>query len=661
MTFRLVTLDFETRSQANLKRVGAWRYCEDPTTEVLTLCWRVNGDRFNWVPGLDVDDLAVLAEDPDVIFVAHGAQFEKAAWRKIMMPTYGLPDVPNERWIDTQASCAYKNVPLGLDEVSRVLNLETQKDMDGSRLTIAASKLDKKTGMYPPLDMERITNYCHTDVDAEVELHGRVGNLSKQERQVWLLDQDINERGIKIDLDFVDKAQQIVDDASIPLLAEFHDITGIKPTQRAKYLAWLEDHGLTLSDMKKETVEEYLDGEASKFAFDGLHDDVRRSMMIKKLVGGAAVKKLGTMRDMACADGRARGLLQYHGAGPGRWAGRLLQPQNFPRGTLDKIKDVDMVDLVVEAIMSGDHEFVRTMVGEPIEVVTSGLRHALIAEKGKLLNAGDFAGIEARVVLALAGQHDKAAMMAAGKDVYLDMAEDIYNVPHGTFNKDMHPQERVVGKCTVLGCGFRMGARKFQERYCPDRPLEFAEGVIKAYREVWAPEVPKLWLGLEKAARETVWSGNPHEAYGIQFRMEGEWMTARLPSGRKLWYFHAEKCRQEMPWSTEEDPDVRAVWRYWAKKNGKWIPIYMHGGVLAENVVQAIARDLMVDAMFKCRDNNLPIVLTVHDEILVEHAASLNSKPLLTQIMEDTPQWGRELRIPVSVECWKAPAERYRK
>jgi DNA polymerase bacteriophage-type len=664
--FYEVTADFETASQCDLKKCGAWRYAEDPTTEVLCLNWKVKGDRASWVPGLPIDDLYALAEDPNAIFVAHNAQFEKAIWRNIMVPIYGLPDIPNERWIDTMASCAYKNIPLGLDEAARVLQLETQKDMDGSKLTLACSKLGKD-GYYAPRDINRIVDYCFTDVDAEEELHERVGNLSRDERRVWLLDQKINERGIKIDLDFVDAAQRIVDDASVPLLAEFKEITGgLKPTQRAKYLEFLSDNGLKLSDMKKDTVEEYLDGDTAQFAFDGLPPEIERSLRIRQLTGGAAIKKLSTMRSMACADDRARGLLQYHGAGPGRWAGRLLQPQNFPRGTIDKIKDMNMVDLIVNAILSGDHEYVRAMVGEPIEVVTSGLRHALIAEKGHKFVSGDFAGIEARVVLALAGQHDKAALMAAGADVYIDMALRIYNQPLFDVTNKMlcdkfkaeHPEWRQDGKNSVLGCGFRMGAVTFRSRYCPNQPIEFAQNVIRAYREDWAPEVPKLWKGLEVAARETVWSGLPHEAYGVEFRMEGEWMTARLPSGRKLHYFHAEQCRQEMPWSTEDDPDVRATWRYYAKKNGKWVAIYMHGGVIAENVVQALARDLMVDSMFKCEAENMPIVLTVHDEILAE-VQSCISKKTLHQIMEDTPKWGLDLRVPVSVESWEG--DRYRK
>jgi DNA polymerase bacteriophage-type len=649
VVFRLFTLDFETASKADLKMVGSWRYAEDPTTEILCLCGALQDWKLEWTPANDGDerfyDLQTLARDPEVIFVSHGTQFEKAIWRTKMVGSYGFPDVPDTRWIDTMASCALKGIPLGLDEASKVLQLDVRKDVEGRKITLAASKSDK------PRDIARIIQYCHTDVLAEIELHGRVGNLPKEERRIWLMDQTINQRGVKVDLEFVRACQRVVKKALRPLLKEFLDVTGLKPTQTQKVREWLSTNGLSIPNLKAGTIEEYLDDAFATFAFEDLDPKVKRVLEIRQLTAGAAVKKLNRMEAMVCSDGRARGLLQYRGAGTGRWAGRLLQPQNFPRGTV-----YTDIDTKVNAIMGGDLERLE-QIGEPISVVTSSLRHALVADCDRTFLSGDFSGIEARIILALAGQLDKVDMMASGQDVYLDMAETIYDVPKGTFNKKDHPEQRQDGKNTVLGCGFRMGPETFHKRYCPQRPIEFAERTIKAYREEWAPNVKRVWYDLENAARETVWTKKPHEAYGVRYSIEDEWLVGRRPSDACQYYFHPTPDRQEMPWS-KEGSDVRRAWYYWAKKFDKWTKVWMHGGILAENVVQGLAWDLLCDAMLKCGDNGLPVVMTIHDEIVVEPRAGTELK-VLTDIMQDRPRWAIDMKVPVAVEGWVG--ERYRK
>ena len=669
---RWVLLDFETASACDLEKSGSWRYAEDPTTDILCLGYSL-GSPFPclWVPPYIDEALLALALDPDVIFIAHNAGFEKAIWRRIMVEVYGYPDIPNSRWHDTAATCAYRHLPLKLDDVARVLDLDQQKDMEGSKHVRSLSKPNKAGYLdRSPEALQRVYSYCPQDIRTEIALWRSQGALPVGERNVWLLDQRINERGVRLDLPFIRAAQKIVDGASVPLLAEFSDLTGgLRPTQRDKFMSWCHAEGFSVPDMRKETLAAIL-GDIDDPTEDGapdedfmytldMPDNVRRALSIRQLVGSASIKKLVSMEACIGADGRARGLLQYHAAGPGRWAGRLLQPQNFPKGTIRIGKAAPDPELAADAIMTGDWEYVEALLGPAVEVVVSSLRHAIIAGIGRYLVVGDFAGIEARVVLALAGQYDKCALLASGKDVYLDMAEDIFAVPHGTFNKKEHPRQRDTGKCTVLGCGFQMGAVTFRRRYCPDQTPEFAEKVVKAYRTVWAPEVPKLWKGLEVAALQTVLTGEPHSSHGCEYRMEGEFLTCLIPSGRKLWYFHPQVCRKEMPWSTREDPDVRLAWRYYAKKLGRVVAVDAFGGLLTENVVQALARDLLVAAMFKCEKNGMPIVLTVHDEIVAEPLTADADPGTLEQIMCDTPPWGRALQIPVAAECWSGG--RYKK
>ena len=666
---RAAVLDFETASACDLKAAGAWRYAEDPTTDVICASVTIKpaGERFLWTP----DDAAAtarlraLAEDEDVIFVAHNAGFEKAIWRKIMMIVFGMPDIPNSRWHDTMATCAYRRLPLDLEKAAHVLGLPSQKDTEGSKITLGLSKVNK-AGFYDrSMDkLNRVYSYCMQDSRTEDALLDEIGYLPPGERDVWLLDQKINERGVRIDLKFVEKCRTIIANAQAPLTAEFKRLTGgLAPGQVAKVREWVESQGYWLPDLKKETLARVLntmEGEDATADLDqnlpdlpAMPPNVAAAMRIRSRLGSASIKKLKRMAQCAGSDGRARGLLQYHAAGPGRWGGRLLQPQNFPRGT-----GKHDPSLAVPALMTGDYEYVQTLLGDPTEVVANSLRHALVANKDRAFVAGDFAGIEMRVVLALAGQHDKTELLATGKDVYLDMADDIYQLPKGTLTKK-DIEKRTIGKNTVLGCGFQMGGETFRRRYCPDRTLEFANEVVQTYRKVWAPEVPKVWYAFDDAALETVLTGEPHEAYGVEFEIDGRWLTARLPSGRKLWYFNPTPRRKTMRWSTPENPDVRMAWTFQTMKMGHWVTVDAYGGIITENVVQGLARDLLVHAMFSCEREGMPVVLSVHDEIVAEPLAKDAEFATLKEIMEDSPEWARHMRIPVATEGWVD--ERYRK
>lgn len=667
MKFALI--DFETASACDLKKCGAHVYAADPTTEVLCLGVTIDGDDpfvmgdMSWDNG--ETDLQRAAADPTVTFIAHNAGFEKAIWRHIMVPVYGWPDIPNDRWHDIMASCAMKGLPLKLERAAMAMHLHAQKDTAGSKLTIGLSKPNKKGYLdRSPASLQRVMTYCKDDIYAELELHRAVRGLGADERRVWLLDQTINERGVRLDMDFVSAAQQVVDQATVPLLREFRELTGMEKLASPKLLTWANERGANIPNLQKETLAKYLgveDDEEDSIAGDeedqiedeqfSLPFDCRRALEIRSTLGSASIKKLVAMRSCCGADGRARGLLQYHGAGPGRWAGRLLQPQNFPRPTT-KVGgfNADPVELV-SAIQSGDAGYVEAIFGNPIAAVASSLRHAIVASEGNLLTVGDFATIEARIVLAIAGQHDKTALIASGQDIYVDMAQTIFDRP---VDKKRDPELRQTGKNTVLGCGFQMGWKKFRSRYAQDKDEEFARRCIDAYRKDFAPMVPKLWYGLEAAAVGAVLRGKAHEAYGIVYKVEEGWLTCRLPSGRRLWYREPEIRNVAPPWN----PLVpRPVLHYRQWKKGMWMTVQSYGGMLTENVVQATARDMLVHSMFTCEKENLPIVLTVHDEVVID--APGDNASLLRDIMTDQPQWVKNLQVPVDAECWSA--SRYRK
>lgn len=661
-----VVLDFETTSAVNLEVAGSYRYWEDATTEILTLRWVTDGGRRGgWKPGEPGDDLRSLAGDPVVRFVAHNAAFEMNGWRQQMAPVYRFPDVVDSRWEDTMAVCAHRALPLALDRATKVLGLPAEKDLAGRRLTLSLSKPNKK-GIYlarTPDVMEKVDAYCDGDVAAEASLDARLGKLTRGERSVWLLDQAINRRGVRLDMPFVRAAQQVVERASVPLVAEFQELTGTEPSKVKKVMEWVQGRGVNLPNLQKATILAALNAEDSEddeapeaVGIEEIADPVaRRALEIRSIIGSASIKKLYAMSRCVGGDGRARGLLQYHGAGTGRWAGRLIQPQNFPRGVVKldagtKNERAPDPEFVVQSILTADPDYVAAVLGDPIEVVLSSLRHALIPAQNHAFAVGDFAGIEARIVLAMAGQHDKTALLASGVDAYCDMAASIY----GWAVTKANVAERTVGKCAVLGCGFGLGWKSFKRKFAPNLPDEDCQKAVETYRKVWAPCVPKLWYGLEDAAAKAVWDGGRREAYGVVYERVDGFLRARLPSGRPIWYHNPQPAMDETPWG-EEKPG----WTYQAQKNGRWITVNAYGGLLTENVVQALARDLLVAAMAQCEQNGMPVVLTVHDEIIAEPEKALATKELLAQLMTASPRWTAELKVPIQIDAWVG--NRYRK
>lgn len=684
MALSFITLDFETASHVDLKAAGAWRYAEDPTTEILCASYSIKGmEPALWTPAVhqehkDTENIGALelcAMDPTVTFIAHNAGFEKAIWRRIMVEQFGFPDIPDHRWHDTMAVCAMKVLPQDLDRALMALRLPFEKDREGSALARSLSKPNKKRGTYDrtPETLNRVYTYCQSDVRAEDALHERLGWLPPGERRVWLLDQRINERGVRLDLPFVLQAQQVVDRASKPLIKEFETVTGLQVGQRDKIMEWVRGQGVEIPDLKKETLVALLgaDEEDEGVEVDPgayvppLPDHVRRALGIRKLVGSASIKKLKRMDKCVCADGNVYGVLQYHGAGPGRWAGRLIQPQNFPRGNIDRealaAQGMDL-QAIVDAIMSGDPDYIELMTGYPaIDVVIASLRNALIPREGKLFAAGDYSTIELRVNLALAGQWDKIEMLQEydrtgdpKMDPYNDMGGKIYKRPIDRKHGDA--AEGHIAKGAVLGLGFQLGHKNFRVKVAPKETLEFCEEVVQTFRKEWAPKIPYNWYDLEGAAVRAVHDRVPKEAHGVEYRLEDGWLSARLPSGRKLWYFNPTSCRKAMPW---DDTDIRLAWTYQAMKMGQWKTIDAYGGLLTENVVQALARDLMVSAMFKCEQEGYPVCLTVHDEIVTEPDAGTADALALKQIMCDVPAWAKAMRIPVTADTWVG--DRYRK
>jgi DNA polymerase len=650
---RVVFADFETGNTGgcDLTKAGAWRYAADPATEILCFGFRIDGVDHSWSPSSNArEPLAALAANPDVLFACFGS-FEQAVWSQIMVARHRFLPIPTGRWLDLRAVASSLALPRSLDKALTALGLPIEKDKEGQRLIRSLSRPDRKTGLYPkrtPQILERVAKYNRIDILAlEAMCKQGLGRLSASEQPVWELDQKINERGIAIDIEFVQAAKRISDQVMVEAIEEFRTLTnGISPSQVQRIREWLRDNRYALPNLEAETVVESLEA-------PGLPDNVRRVLEIRQITAAASLKKLDAMLACVGPDGRARGLLQYHGATTGRWSGQLIQPQNFPRPSLEA--DVDQEELAA-AVKSGDPEQLSQW-GKPIDVLVSSLRCALTAAEGKVLAAGDFSMIECCVLLALAGQHDKCELITQGVDVYRDMATTIYGLDRAAFmaipEDQLSPEEterRRIGKNGVLSSGYGIGAECFYRRFCRhvEGGRELAVRIVGVYRHQWAPAVPRLWRDLEWTARRAMQRpGQPAVARcGVVYQLTTcvglPCLICALPNGKLLHYANA-RIEGADKWG-------RPRWVYNAYRQGQWREVTPYGGQLTENVASALARELLVDRMFALEAAGYPIVFTVHDEIVVEHPDI--AKEAMERIMSQQPKWAEKLGVPVKAKAW---------
>lgn len=642
-----VIIDFETASCAELNKVGAWRYAEDVSTFILCLGFKmvVDGKPQPTVVITESDivnkhpALFALAQDPSVIFVAHNAQFEQAVWKHIMVAQHGWPELPPERWHDTMAVAARRTLPMSLDKVGAVLNLNTQKDKEGHRLMMQMCKPNRDGNFdHSAEKMQRLIQYNVGDVDTQYDLHKRLGGLGASERAAWIRNQVANQRGILVDVPYVKQCMSVLEEARGPMEGEFRKATGFSPTQRAKILEWIREQGVAMPDMRKATLDAMLDPENEMASVDDLPPHVLRVIEIRRILASSSVAKLGRMLETSNLDGRIRGTMQYHGARTGRNAGRLVQPLNMPRPTVKEIKQSEIMAL----IRAGDMAAINAACGNAYDAVISTLRGCFRPAAGHVFATGDFNAIEARVAMALAGEHEVAKSFDVG-DPYCDMASTIYG--RRIAKKD---PERQDGKTTVLGAIFGMGKEKYA--LVTGKDAEFSAKAIDAFRKDFAPLVPKLWYGLYKASTDAVWC-NAKRAYeyrGISYQMRDDYLVCTLPSGREIYYFKPQKEQAQVPWAPGE---LKPAWSFLSFQGKATVRKWMTPGLSCENVVQATARDIMEEASVRAEAAGLPCVFTVYDELVTEPPASMKDADIvLKQVMETRSEWVKQYHIPIRAE-----------
>jgi DNA polymerase len=544
-------------------------------------------------------------------------------------------------------------LPRSLDAAAAALGLPTRKDVAGHALMMKYTRPRKPTATNPshwhddPRELDKIYAYCVQDVVVEREIFRRLPPLCEREQFTYWLDQAINDRGVPIDLDTCTRVVQQLGAYADRLNAELAEITGgevTAATQRAKLLEWLITRGLNIDNVQAETVDKMLEQVEA--------GPVRRALEIRQQISRSSTGKYLAMIQRANGDGRARGVHLYYGAGTGRWAGRGIQTQNLPRGIFGEKTAEQDAELAVEIVKTSGVEMLGTIFGDVTAALGSLLRPMIQAEDGKLLVGCDFAAIECRVLAWLAGETALLDDFRAGRDAYKSLASRIYHVPVEAVTK----AQRQMGKQAILGLGYQMGAATFLDtcaKYGIEIDEEFARSVVELYRDTYA-NIKSYWSRVESAAVRAVTDGRARVDSLVGFEMRGEWLACLLPAGRAI-HYHRPTVNQVMtPWGK-----YKGQLSYWHtdSKTTQWVRRASYGGLLVENIVQGVSRDLLVDAMFRAERAGYHVILHVHDEIVVEIEADRADVGAIESLMSKPPGWAAG--CPIAAEGFAG--KRYRK
>jgi len=638
----IVHLDFETQSVVDIKRCGAGRYATDPSTRILMGAYAVGdgpvklwfGDKYP----LEFDKF--IADG--AVFAAHNAFFEYAIWKYVWKR-----EPP--KFICTKALANACGLPGSLGRAAKSLLLDHQKDIEGQRLINAFCK-PQKDGTFRdlsdyPEDKRAFGGYCKKDVEVEREIYKKLPLFKPEEEELFQLTLKINCRGLKIDQELalraVEMAEILMDDCQERVKELTRGkIHSIRQTVRLKeYLN--EKYGLELSGVGSDVIEEAIVNlDPSSIAYELL--------LLRLEYGRSSVAKFVRALNSVCKDGRIRDYLVHHGAQTGRWSSQAIQLQNLPRGgAIDAQKCIETLCCGEET----DPIWFKTAYKHPMSALSECVRGLIIAERGKKLLVADYNAIEARVLMWLVGQKDAVAAFSQGRDIYVDMARTIYN-DRSLTKKDK--EARQLGKQAVLGCGYQMGPQRFQGTcagYGMDISEELAEKAVFSYRDTYK-KVPMFWNELGFAAHDAVRCQDRGHAGPITFLSTGTFLFCRLPSGRCLRYY------QPALEDIETKFGMRTQLCYFTQdsQSNNFKKVYTYGGKLCENVVQAIARDIMAYAMLKLESQGFPVVLSIHDEIVCETNPRCSLEHML-KIMCELPSWASG--CPITAEGWEG--KRYRK
>lgn len=635
---RTLAIDIETYSSTDLIKSGVYKYVEAPDFEVMLFAYALDGSPV-MVCDLTLDSslpkaVASMLVDPEVLKTAHNANFERTCIAK----HFGLT-LPAEQWECTMAKSSMLGLPLSLEAVAKVLHLEQEKDTAGKSLIRYFSLPCKptktnggRTRNLPEHDFDKweaFCQYCRQDVVVEQAIRERVKffEIPMAEKKLWYLDQKINDTGVLLDPVFVKEAIRQDFEYKEKLTTEAVKLTGLdNPNSAAQLKEWIGgETGEEVKTLNKETVPVLLQNTDCAI--------VTRVLQLRQEMSKTSVKKYIAMHKALCADSRVRGLLQYYGANrTGRWAGRLVQVQNLPQNHLPDL------DLARKLVREGDMELVELMYGNVPDTLSQLIRTAFVPSPGHRFIIADFSAIEARVIAWLAGERWRMDVFNTHGKIYEASAAQMFKVPIENVTKGSPLRQK--GKVAELALGYqggpdamvKMGALKMglQEEELPK--------LVKMWRNA-NKKIVQLWYDVEAKAVEAIETGKTTVLqYGLKFTCANGLLYIVLPSGRKLAY--------QSPALAPNRFGGQSI-RYWGmgQTTKQWKQQETYGGKLVENIVQAIARDCLADAMLRIDAAGYKIVMHVHDEVVLEMPEGKGSIEEVNAIMGMPIGWAKGLPL----------------
>jgi len=655
---KILWTDYETRSKLNLKKCGLDRYVKDPSTEILMMAYAFDDEPVKmwaaWTGEAMPAELSAALLDPNVKKGAWNYNFEKDCTEY----KAGIP-IPQGEWFDPSVLCAYMSLPIGLDRAGKALGVEHKKIHEtGSKRSVklfstqskATKKMIKngspefyfKDWNSHPDEWAQFVEYCRQDVEAERAVyHAAVSfncPMTDEEFRAWQLDQRMNEKGVFIDQQYVTNAKKLAEAESDQILAEIKSHTGLdNPNSRDQLIEWCQARKYPYDSLDKEHIEEAL-----KYSgHTNLPPLLRTVLELKQRLGGSAYKKLESILERMGIDGRLRDQFIYHGAHTGRWAGRGVQLQNLFKPNKDVSK---FLDTYTRAIRAGKKIISRN---SQMALVASTIRSSFAATPGHRLVVGDLAQIESRCLAVVAKCDKMKDAYAAGRDLYKECMASQLGIPIDSVDSG----QRARGKIIILGCGYQMGWEHFMEfaaTYGVVLEEQDAKDAVYGFRETYK-EIPALWAALNNAVIRAVKANMCVFVNGLVVDgRDPRVMKIKLPSGRSLHYFNP-RVIIDNKWGRPMDA---VIYTQYDSKGSKTSSLY--GGLLTENVIQAMSRDILLNGMFEAEKEGFKIIMTIHDEIVAE--VPIDS-PLgidkLLECMRRCPWWAEGMGFTLAAEGYE--------
>lgn len=649
MAIHTLSIDVETFSDVDLKKCGVYKYAESPNFEILLFGVSVDGGEvtvYDLASGDTVPEGIIRAlSDDSVIKWAYNASFERvclSVWLRRNYPqyfsSYSIEDDTVRNYLDPSSwRCslvwgAYMGLPLSLEGIGKVLKLENQKMAEGKALiryfcvpckpTKANGGRTRNLPEHDPVKWSTFIAYNKRDVETEMAIQQKLSKFPVPDFlwEEYHLDQEINDRGIQLDMVLVEQAIAIDDRSREELSAKMRQLTALEnPNSVQQMKEWLTKHGLEVDSLDKKAVKELLKTAPPELA---------EVLELRRQLAKSSVKKYQAMQNAVCTDGRARGMFQFYGANrSGRWAGRLIQLQNLPQNHMAHLEDARRL------VRSGDYALLSALYDSVPEVLSELIRTAFVPRDGYKFIVSDFSAIEAKVLSFLAGESWRLKVFAENGDIYCASASAMFHVPVEKHGQNAHLRQKGKIAELALGYGGSVGGLKSMGALEMGLSEEELQPLVDAWRTS-NPNIVQLWWDVDNAVKTTVRQRLDTETHGIRFRYRSGMLFIILPSGRQLCYVKPKMGTNKFGGESVTYEGVGST--------KKWERIESYGPKFVENIVQAISRDILMYAMRTL--SHCFIVGHVHDELIIECSMDLSLDAVCEQ-MGRTPPWIEGLNL----------------